>query len=140
MKRDWDMIRELLIEAVEAGPGKVITLHADVSDFRPGQKKLDPVADNEQNRKVYNAFLLKEMGFVHGHVLANPMTRNLPRQVMITDVTPEGHDFFQNSMQKKPVWEKVKAVLLATGVTGGTEAIKLTTKLVVEQLKENIVS
>lgn len=140
MKRDWEVIREILTEAVESGPGRKIILKAEIPEVRIGQTVIPPPEDNTTNQRVYNAFLLKEMGFVQAHILPYPMTPNLPKQVMIVDVTPAGHDFYQNSMVKKPVWEKVKAILLASGVTGGTETIKLTTKYVLEQLKDSLPS
>lgn len=138
MKRDWDTIREILREVREAPPGKCFTYNASLPELGASEVGEETPAQAEANRKAYNAFLLVKMGFVEAHVLEYSLNPSFAEQVMIRGLTPEGHDFYETAMEKKPRWEKTKAVLAAAGVTGGTEAIKITTKLVMEQIKDSL--
>lgn len=87
MKRDWDLIRQILL-SVEAA-------NAD-----------DKISDNDIDGCTpenfhHNAILLQEAGLVHALVLPNLQT------TLIESLTWEGHEFL-DSIRNDTTWNKIK--------------------------------
>lgn len=109
MKRDWDVIREVLIE-VEA-----LSDH-DRSRF---SYRTDPHKDDEENTKAKHAILLKDAGFVTGahtklvdgkHIFLGP------------NLTWQGHELL-DTIRSKPVWEKIKNTAQEKGIELSFDAV-----------------
>lgn len=87
MKRDWDLIRQILF-AVEASE-----TDEKISDN-------DIVGCTSENFH-YNAVLLNEAGLVQAMILPNLQT------TLIESLTWEGHEFF-DSIRNDSTWDKIK--------------------------------
>lgn len=105
MKRDLDLIREIVLEAESAGPGQRISYEAEIPVPMPGDLKLKEIPDNLRNQKVYNAHQLMEAGILVGDSLSG--RGNLPSAVMVVDLSPKGHDFAE-SIRSDTNWNKLK--------------------------------
>lgn len=95
MKRDWDVIREVLIE-VEAVPDK------ERSRF---EYTTDPNKDDAANVKAAHAILLAEAGFLKG---SNTKFLNGTRLLLAPNLTWQGHELL-DTIRSKPVWDKIKS-------------------------------
>jgi hypothetical protein len=89
MKRDWDLIRQILL-AVEA---------ADAND-RISDNDIDGCTPENFH---HNAILLTEAGFVHAMILQNLET------TLIESLTWEGHEFL-DAIRDDASWEHIKTI------------------------------
>lgn len=87
MKRDWDLIRQILF-AVEAAQ----------ADERISDNDIDGCTPENFH---HNAILLTEAGFVHAMILQNLET------TLIESLTWEGHEFL-DSIRSDSTWDKIK--------------------------------
>lgn len=106
MKRDWDLIRQVLlqVEALEPGKAKYIiyTLKGEGND-----------------ELAANALLLWKSGFIEG---TNATT--LSREgVMAQDLTWAGHDLL-NTMKTDKVWTKIKDTAAQQGLELTFDSVK----------------
>lgn len=95
MKRDMDMIRQLLIDA-EAHDSKPPFLAAD-----------DP-------NVVYQISLLNEAGLMNAVIRKNE--HGLPRDAIITGLTWDGHDFL-DAARDETIWKKAQDLILKPGMS-----------------------
>jgi hypothetical protein len=100
MKRNWDVIRELLC-AVEAIPS-----HDEVVD-------LDDFDSDRRDEISYHARLLLEAGLAEGRMIdsLNAETADF----YLSRLTWMGHDLL-DSIRSDTVWEKTKAVFASKGL------------------------
>jgi len=103
MKRDWDVIREVLL-AVEENSSR--ELHYDVAE------------DNER-KTAEHAFLLWKSGFLDG-IDGSSMDGEY---VIVTGLTWAGHDLLQ-TIQSKPVWERIKSTAQEKSIDLTFDAVK----------------
>lgn len=106
MKRNWDVIREVLLAVEALDPKEFEDLHYNVA------------ADDEQ-RTAEHAVLLWKAGFVEG-IDASCMDGPY---VIASGLTWQGHDLLQ-TIQSKPVWEKIKTTAQEKGVELTFEVVK----------------
>ena len=106
MKRDWDVIRDVLL-AVEA---------LDPKNF---QRIEYSIPKDDDRKTAEHAVLLWKAGFIQG-IDAQTMKGAC---VFATGLTWAGHDLLQ-TIQSKPVWEKVKATAQDKGIELTFEAVK----------------
>ena len=106
MKRDWDVIRDVLL-AVEA---------LDAKEF---ENIAFEVAEDDERKTAQHAVLLFKYGFIEG-ADASTMDGDC---VLARGLTWAGHDLLQ-TIQSKPVWEKVKATAQDKGIELTFEAVK----------------
>ena len=121
MKRDWDLIREILL-AVQARP-----------DLRPQPIKLEGYDDMVVARHVE---MLHAAGLLEGRRKTRSSSDE-PPFILVTDLTWEGHDFL-GALQDKTVWAKLKQQFGAAELAG----IPLTVikSLAVDLLKQTLLS
>ena len=122
MKRDWDLVRQILL-ALEEKPDVDYGLHAMSG------------VDNEQ--LVYHASLLLDGGLIDGRVQRTHLDR--PTSVSMLRLTWAGHELLAH-MQDPQVWEEVKTVASKSRVTLAVESIKdifvdISAKAIAEYLK-----
>lgn len=112
MKRDWDLIRKILIELEKS------------DDMR---KVLQDVEGYEREKVGHHIFLLKEAGLVdanctrlHGMMISHA-----------TSLTWGGHEFL-GKIRSETLWKKVGKLLQEKGLDLSFETIKVAaTKLVI---------
>lgn len=103
MKRDWDLIRQILF-AVE-------TAEAD-----------EKISDNDIDGCTpenfhHNAILLTQAGFVHAMILQNLET------TLIESLTWEGHEFL-DSIRNDETWNKIRNVAKEKSIALSFASIK----------------
>jgi hypothetical protein len=108
MKRDWDLIREVLIEL------EALDTHNDRKDYEIERGK-----PRDTDAMAEQALLLFKSRFIEG-IDAN--TFDGPA-VIARGLTWEGHDLLQ-TIRSKPVWERVKKIAEEKGIELTFDAVK----------------
>lgn len=102
MKRDWEIIRDLLIEIEELPEQE-----------RAGfSYKTDPKKDDAANAKAAHAVLLADAGFLTG---ANTGFLDGSRVLLAPNLNWEGHELL-DTIRSKPVWERIKSTAQEKGI------------------------
>lgn len=105
MKRDWDIIRELLLKAEELEPDKTIS-----------SKDYDTSRIHIIN---YHTKLLYESGMID----AIDCCTNDGDSYFINSLTWEGHDFL-DSIRNDDIWNKTKSKVIEKGGTMTFDIVK----------------
>jgi FPC/CPF motif-containing protein YcgG len=108
MKRDWDIIREILIKFEEHDP-------------KNGGVQLSGFPGDKAYEYSYHVELLLEAGLVHGH-----MSKTIGRhaQNFIVDrLTWAGHEFL-DAIRSDTVWNKTKNSFIKGGLTMTFDLVK----------------
>jgi len=102
MKRDWDVIRAILIATEE--------------------DRFDEYLENTENDTLIlgNTTLLIEAGFINGKVL---QSLDGIDDVFVNDLTWQGHELL-DVIRSKPVWEKIKTTALEKGLELTFDVVK----------------
>ena len=108
MKRDWDVVRELLVKIEEcSNPSEALSL----SSF-----------SSERSAEIsYHAELLLEAGLVDGQILKT-ISRG-PHDFFLHRLTWNGHEFL-DSIRSESVWEKTKKVFASKGIEMTVDLVK----------------
>ncbi len=114
MKRDWDVIRDILIE-VEALDS------AKFEDIRYG-----PASESDEPEKAKHGVLLWKSGFIEGKESSNMSGE----AVSATGLTWAGHDLLQ-TIRSKTVWERIKTTAKDKGLELTFDTVKELSKLAV---------
>ena len=102
MKRDWDVIRQVL---------------SDIEALSPSEKDKTSLGvsrdDKDEAKQIFMAhgFLLKDAGFIKG---SNSSTLS-GKALLAPDLTWEGHELLA-TIRSKPVWEKIKSTAQEKGL------------------------
>jgi hypothetical protein len=105
MKRDMDLIREILLLAESDGD------HKTTNDYT-------------EEQIAYHVQLLIDAGLIEGKVISqNRDGRQIPSGYFITRLTMAGHDFLDASRENK-VWEKAKGTFKEKGVGWTVDVLK----------------
>lgn len=107
MKRDWDLIRQVLVEIEQLDPAK----HEQVR-YGPAITSEEPVKDSQ-------AILLWKSGFITG-VDAGGMDGD---SVIAQDLSWSGHELL-DTMRSKALWERIKAMAQAKGLELTFDTVK----------------
>ena len=108
MKRDWDVIRKILLKVEDAPAGEGVNLH----DF----------AESERPEVSYNAELLYEVGFVTASI-SNQVGKVEARDFTIYRMNWAGHDFL-DAVRSDTIWKKTKKLISSKGGNMTYEVIK----------------
>ena len=101
MKRDWDIIRDILIKLDEKGPEKHSLM---LSDF-PGDQKAE---------FSYNSEIMLEAGLINGQML-----KTLGPEIndfLAIRLTWNGHELL-DAIRSESVWTKTKEKFLKKGIS-----------------------
>lgn len=109
MKRNWDVIREVLIEVEEDR----------IAGYKYGPGFAEPNTDREEF-KARHAFLLEEAGFVKGQIVSVAVNRGSVLQH--PELTWQGHELLE-TMRSKPVWDRIKTTAADKGIELSFDAI-----------------
>jgi uncharacterized protein DUF2513 len=112
MKRDWDVIRDVLLE-VEAH---------DIED--PNHLMYELSEDAGFTTTAQHALLLWRSGFLNG-VDASSLSGEA---VLSPSLTWQGHDLL-DTLRSKPIWEKIKSIAAEKGVELTFDAVKAIAKV-----------
>jgi Hypothetical protein (DUF2513) len=105
MKRDMDLIREILLVAESDGTYKSAEHYTE-------------------EQVAYHVQLLIDAGLIEGRVLfENRDGRQIPVKYVIIRLTMAGHDFIDASRENK-VWEKAKSTIKEKGVGWTVDIVK----------------
>ncbi|MBG9389338.1 DUF2513 domain-containing protein [Caenimonas aquaedulcis] len=106
MKRDWDVIRDVLAEVEEHDIGDPESLEYEVSP-------------DEFSIKAQHAILLWKSGFLTGFDATD-----LSREALLNPaLTWEGHELL-DTLRSKPIWDEVKKTAKTKGIELSFEAVK----------------
>lgn len=102
MKRDWDVIRAVLIAIEDDNYDKYLE-------------------DSENDVAIIkNTALLIQAGFVDGKVLSS-LDENV--DILVNDLTWQGHELL-DTIRSKPIWEKIKSTAVEKGIELTFDAVK----------------
>lgn len=107
VKRDWDIIREILQKTEELEPNYLLTL--DVFN-----------SDNAYDIS-YNVKLLGQAGLLV--VEMSEVLNHDPKQFWISSLTWEGHEFF-DAIKSESIWKKTKDKIIEKGGTMTFDVVK----------------
>ncbi|MGY2488218.1 DUF2513 domain-containing protein [Cupriavidus sp. CP313] len=108
MKRDWDTIRDVLLEVEEL----------DAAKF--ADRQYGPVARCDDPVKAMHAVLLWKAGYIEG---ADASSMDGGDSVVAFGLTWDGHDLL-DTIRSKAVWERIKDVAKNKGIELTFEAVK----------------
>lgn len=122
MKRDWNIIRNILISLEEKSSGKH-TLH--LSDF----------PEDEKGEYSYHVELLIEAGMISGSM--SKAIGRTPHDFIATRMTWEGHEFL-DAIRNDTVWKKAKSSFAQHGLSMTFDLIRsVATDIAIGYLKTN---
>ncbi|TYK64171.1 DUF2513 domain-containing protein [Colwellia echini] len=107
MKRDWDVIREILIATESLEPNQSLTLSAFDAD--------------KAFNISYHVELLDEAGIIYAS-LSQELGRG-PTQFHVHRLTWDGHEFL-DSIKSKSTWDKTKSLISEKGGAMSFDVIK----------------
>lgn len=93
MKRNWDDVRDVLIEVEELN-----------DEGRTEFAYRADAADAKAKAKADHAILLHQAGFIEGHLVEHLVG---PRHFLSPKLTWAGHDLLE-TIRSKAVWERIK--------------------------------
>lgn len=106
MKRDWDVIREVLSEVEALRSKHSEELHFDVT--------------SDETSKSEHAMLLWKAGFIEG-IDASCMEGP---SLLAQGLTWHGHELL-DTIRSRPVWEKIKSTALDKGIELTFDSVKM---------------
>lgn len=117
MKRNWDMIRNILLRVEELEPNALLTL--------------DSFPMNEHSEISYHLEILEEAGLLHGKIHKTP--GGSPHSFHLIRLTWLGYDFLE-SIRSEAMWEEIKAQLNSKSVGLKVENIMATAQIITKKL------
>lgn len=115
MKRDWDLIRQVLLEIEQLDPAK----HEHL-EYGPASSSQEPI-------KASQAVLLWKAGFVTG-IDAGSSDGDA---IIAQDLSWAGHELL-DSMRSKAVWERIKTIAEAKGLELTFDSVKALGKVALD--------
>jgi hypothetical protein len=116
MKRDWDLIRELLLD-----------IEANLDPLKGSYK---PKIEGRSHMEIYgHLVLLEDGGFISGK---NTVTQ-LHSEFMVKSITYNGFDFL-DTVRDNSQWKKIKEFVKSKGAPLFLETIKITAAEFVKNL------
>jgi len=117
VRRDWDLIREILLR-VEAGDGEK---EIECAEFAPASEAL----------VAHNMWLLIETGMAEGGG-RRPGSMG-PPHAYVYRLSWSGHELL-DQIRQESVWVRIKSIAKEKGVDLSVDAIKGLAKLALEQI------
>lgn len=120
MKREWDLVRDILLRLESAEPGSIVMGTA----FGP---------DYDDQVVSYHMAMMKDAGLIEARVM---MGNAIYMNGVAMALKWAGHEFL-DGIRKKEAWEKVKSTAKSRGLELTFDVIKVVTKLFVEAAFKN---
>lgn len=118
MKRDWEVIRHILITLEERDP-------------RSGGLQLKDFPEEDKHTYSYHAQLLIAQQLVHGHLSQMIHNHSIATNFYLERLTWEGHDLL-DTIRSRPVWERIKTISMEKGVELTFDSIKGLSKVALD--------
>lgn len=116
MKRDWDLIRRLLIETEKLKPKEYLMPQA--------------IADENPVKVGYHFMIMIEAKLIHGTDNCNDYSRL--ETCFAMGISWEGHEFL-DSIRRDSMWNKIKSTAVEKSSALSFEAIKAAITLIIKQ-------
>jgi hypothetical protein len=116
MKRDWDMIRDILMAVEELQPNALLTL-----DSFPADK---------HSEVSYHLEILEEGGLLRGKIHKTP--GGSPHTFHLIRLTWAGHDFLE-SIRSDSMWKEIKDFLDSKKIGPNVESILTTAEVLAKK-------
>jgi hypothetical protein len=107
MKRNWDLIRDVLLEVEELNPAQFQT------------KQYGPLANSENIERDRHAVMLWKAGLIDG---VDSGTQSGGAAVIAKELTWSGHELL-DVIRSKPTWEKIKDMAKQKGIELTVDAV-----------------
>ena len=130
MKRDLDLIRDILMEIETLTPRQCVRfINATPEEYRGRNAALalDPESDIEfcDPVRFHHARLLWDSGYVREHEIFGARKHHfIVSDLFLSELTMEGYDFL-DSIRDKTVWRKTKDQLKEVGGSAPIEVVKV---------------
>lgn len=112
MKRNWDIIRDVLIEVEALDNARLETI------------QYGPVRDSDEPQKDAHGVLLWKAGFIEGVDASNTGGD----AVIVQGLTWTGHDLLE-TIQSQAVWERIKVIAKDKGIELTFDSVKALGKM-----------
>ncbi len=122
MKRDWDVIRDVLMEVEGLTETQRHSFEFDLS----------AAANDTERSRVEHALLLWRSDYID----AVDATTLSGAAIIGPSLTWQGHDLL-DTIRSKPVWERIKATAKAKGLELTLDGVKLLAKVALDQIVKN---
>lgn len=100
MKRDWEMIRKILLEVESLAPNALLTL--------------DSFPEEDYQAISYHLEILAEAGILKGKIHKTP--GGSPHQFHLIQLTWLGHNLI-DAIRSEAIWQEIQCTLAAKNVT-----------------------
>jgi Hypothetical protein (DUF2513) len=117
MKRDWDVVREVLLEVESLGAEERHRVSYGVGDGHP----------DADLSKSEHAILLWKAGFIEA-ISADSLAGSA---ILSPELTWQGHELL-DTLRSKPVWERIKVTANEKGLELTFDVVKSLGKLALE--------
>ena len=107
MKRDWDLIREILLRLEEKGP-EAPTIRA--TDF----------GEERRHQAAYNVEILEEAGLIDARMAKS---LNAPPDFLALRLTWSGHELL-DTIRSETVWTQTKETFVSKGLSMTFDLVK----------------
>lgn len=125
MKRDWDLIREVLIKFEGLSPDA-------------GWLQLNDFPSERAYEYSYHVELLMEAGLIQGE-MSKLVGRRAPQNFSAQRLTWQGHEFL-DAIRSDTVWKKTKTSFIKGGLSMTLELVKEVAKEVAVALLKTTIS
>ncbi|RTT13496.1 DUF2513 domain-containing protein [Pseudomonas aeruginosa] len=102
MKRDWDIIRAILLEL-------------ETSTTARTSLSMDAIEGLDAQEVAYNMQLLHEAGYIEASILNSHSGDGKINAALAKRLTNKGHDLL-DSIRSETIWRKVKETFISKGV------------------------
>lgn len=102
MKRDWDIIRAILLELETSATART-------------SLSMDAIEGLDAQEVAYNMQLLHEAGYIEASILNSNSGDGKINAALAKRLTNKGHDLL-DSIRSETIWRKVKETFISKGV------------------------
>lgn len=116
MRRDWDLIRTILVEAEKKSPGQMM-LHTEIAGY-------DPLV------VAGHIGMLSDAGYLKAKLVRG---NGIVLSAVVLEITMPGYDLL-DTMRTVSVWEKIKLIAKDKGLELTFEVVKKLGSMALEQI------
>lgn len=120
MKRDWNIIRDILL-AIEDSPKAQVFLTAEA------------LSQHDEQAVAYNMLLLVDGGYAQGRFIHSSLGDGHIAAATLIRLTNAGHDLLQ-AVRQQSVWDKIKAKFAENSLDMSAELVIKVGKTIMESM------
>jgi len=122
MKKDWEIIRTILIRLEESNTPNTVINAKDISEY-------------PEQEVAYNMRLLNEGGFIKANLLESSSCDELIHAALARRLMNEGHELLE-IIRNDSIWNKIKDKFKSSGIDMTFDLVLLTGKNIMNSLLE----